>query len=238
VFSFYVGYDKGDPILDDDAAVKAWGDVWDATLKEAFDGDDVDEEEKRLWKELGAAHLGLRMFRMDDTDGAPSWGVTHLAQAGYDAGADYLFQLNDDVELVTPGYTRLLIDELAKHAYTDDATGKSYQLGVSGPKDKTTSWLLTQTFVHRTHMEIFDTYFPIEFRNWHSDNWLTRVYGPFTHRKHAVTLKHQTGAVGKRYPVYRAGDKLEGELRVGRDRINAFIREKRLTANLIKNGRR
>lgn len=229
IFSFYIGYDKGDEVLDNDDAVAEFGRVWDRTIDDAF-GDDP------VWREHGRARLGLRLHVLNDSYAAPSWGVSHLAHAGYDAGADYLFQCNDDVQLVTLQWARLLISEFDQNAFTvpavDAVTGaptgelQTIRPGVSGPKDATNPYLLTQTFVHRTHMEIFESYFPLVFRNWHSDNWLTRVYGKkYTYKKHGVMVKHKTGEVGKRYPVYAVGDKLAAELARGGQTIHKFIKE-------------
>jgi hypothetical protein len=229
IFSFYVGYDKGDELLDNADVVTEFGAVWDRTLEETF-GDDP------IWAKYGRARLGLRLHVLNDSYAAPSWGVSHLAHAGYDAGADFLFQCNDDVQLVTQQWARLLIAEFDQYAFTvpavDPNTGKpngqlrTIKPGVSGPKDATNPYLLTQTFVHRTHMEIFDSYFPLIFRNWHSDNWLTRVYGKkYTYKRHGVMVKHKTGAVGKRYPVFSAGDKLGTELQRGGQKIAQFVSE-------------
>jgi len=55
--------------------------------------------------------------------------------------------------------------------------------GITGPLDESNQRLLTQSFAHRTHMDIFGIYFAEPFKNWWSDDWLTRVYGEeFTFR--------------------------------------------------------
>ena len=37
--------------------------------------------------------------------------------------------------------------------------------------------LLTQSFVHRTHYDIFGYYYPKEIMNWGIDDWITEIYG-------------------------------------------------------------
>ena len=38
--------------------------------------------------------------------------------------------------------------------------------------------IFTQSFVHRTHLEIFGFLYPPVFRNWYSDDWISEVYKP------------------------------------------------------------
>jgi hypothetical protein len=75
--------------------------------------------------------------------------------------------------------------------------------GVTGPSDVSNRRILTQSFVHRTHIDIFGIYFAEPFKNWWSDDWLTKVYGNTnTLRDHSVTVRHQVSSEGQRYPVF------------------------------------
>ena len=70
-----------------------------------------------------------------------------------------------------------------------------------GPLDSNNERILTQSFVHRTHLDVFGVhaYYPAAFRNWYSDNWATRVYGRAgtQHRRSMKVLNSQ--AFGTRY---------------------------------------
>lgn len=85
---------------------------------------------------------------------------------------DYYYQVNDDLKMVTPGW-------LTKFT---DALGKVDNVGVVGPSDNFNGFacsLLTQSFVTERHFQIFNgTFYPLEFRDWKSDRWLSFVYGP------------------------------------------------------------
>jgi len=98
--------------------------------------------------------------------------VTHiwniLAKIAYDDGYDYMFQCGDDVRLETKGWVRAAIHALASNG----------NVGVTGPRDRNNLRLLTQTFVHRTHYELFRFYFPPEIPNWFCDDWINEVYTP------------------------------------------------------------
>lgn len=96
--------------------------------------------------------------------------VTHiwniLAKRAYDEGYDYLIQCGDDIVFETPGWLEECIAAL----------GNSGNVGVAGPTDRNNRRLLTQTVVHRTHIDIFGFYFPPEIPNWFCDDWINEVY--------------------------------------------------------------
>lgn len=103
----------------------------------------------------------------------------------FDAGAEFLVRVNDDTEFVTPGWVRLGVDALAAF--------EPPNVGVVGPvcrEGKTR--ILTHDMVHRTHLTIFDTYYPPEFSNWFVDDWISRVYGAARTRRHeGWVVKHR-----------------------------------------------
>lgn len=85
---------------------------------------------------------------------------------------DYFYQVNDDLTLLTVGW-------LSKfRRYLDNNGG----IGVIGPSDSFNGFkcsLLTQSFVTKKHFEFFlGLLYPLEFRDWKSDRWLSFVYGP------------------------------------------------------------
>lgn len=49
--------------------------------------------------------------------------------------------------------------------------------GVVGGLDENNHLVLTQSFVHRTHQEIFGMHFPRTIKNWHLDDWISTIYG-------------------------------------------------------------
>lgn len=106
-------------------------------------------------------------------------------------GNDYYYQVNDDVALETPGWSTVFVKAMHNN---DD-------FGVVGPNDH--RWqcqLLTQSFVSRKHHDIFHWYFPMETKDWYSDNWISSVYGPgSTHCQTKYMIRN--GAAGTRYNI-------------------------------------
>lgn len=147
---------------------------------------------------------------------APCRAWNALFRIAWDEGADYFFQLGDDVALLTPGWARRLPSAL-------DANPVHPGLGVAGPVEAVTTRILTQAFVSRVHGEIFGTLFPEAFRNWYSDDWITEIYAP----AHVFMCpEHVTVNEGgdERYEIDRAAEaKLADEVAAGRRRIAEWL---------------
>ena len=84
-------------------------------------------------------------------------------------GCDYYYQINDDIRLSSRGWATELTNTLRANPYVPN-------LGVTGPLDTNNPRLMTQSFVHCTHLAVFGYYYPPHFRNWFSDDWATQVY--------------------------------------------------------------
>lgn len=107
---------------------------------------------------------------------AKAWGA--LAKIAYktkEVFFDYFFQVGDDVEILNKNWTSRFIGKLQQHN----------NLGVVGPinltnynerREKNISRVIENSFVHRTHIDIFNTYFNDEIKNWFCDNWITSIY--------------------------------------------------------------
>jgi len=80
---------------------------------------------------------------------------------------EYLYQVGDDIEFKSKGWENLFITLLSK----------TNNIGAVGPKDEgNRSGILTQSFVHCTHLSIFKHYFPKELKNWYIDDWMSEIY--------------------------------------------------------------
>ena len=91
------------------------------------------------------------------------WNI--LFKKAYDEDCDYFFQCGDDIQFTTKGWVSDCISLLQRNN----------NIGVSGPINNNAR-ILTQTFVHRKHMEIFNFYFPERIINWCIDDWINLVY--------------------------------------------------------------
>ena len=71
-----------------------------------------------------------------------------MASKAYDDGFDYFYQLNDDIEFVTKCWATQLVSSLRD-------SDRPY-FGIAGPRDGNNDIVMTQSFVHRTHLDVFD----------------------------------------------------------------------------------
>ena len=92
------------------------------------------------------------------------WNI--LFDKAYSDGYEYFYQCGDDIVFKTNDWVNDSIKIL-----------KKINIGLTGPINNNNR-ILTQSFVSRTHMEIFGWYFPIEIKNWCCDDWYNMVYYP------------------------------------------------------------
>ncbi len=147
---------------------------------------------------------------------APCWSWNALFARALEDGADFFYQMGDDVRLATHGWARDFSAVLLANPVVPG-------LGVAGPLETVARTILTQAFVSRRHAEIFGTFYPPVFRNWWSDDWITNVYRPghlFFREQHLV--ENVGGA--ERYEIDRSAEAILGrEVEAGRLRLSAWL---------------
>ena len=118
---------------------------------------------------------------LDGCQNSPAFAWNKLALEAYNdenINFDYFFQIGDDVEIASKNWTSRFVSKLQKHN----------NIGVVGPTNLTNynqrmdlkmKYVIENSFVHRTHLDIFNTFFNKEIRNWYCDDWITSIYRPF-----------------------------------------------------------
>lgn len=185
-----------------------------ANADDAFWGQERAQELARHARTAWALDVALRQYAH-----APNHiPFNALMRDAFDAGAEFLVRVNDDTEFVTPGWVRLGVDALAAF--------EPPNVGVVGPVcHEGNTKILTHDMVHRTHLTIFDTYYPPEFSNWFVDDWISRVYGAARTRRHeGWVVKHRL--TPRRYtPEERERAQLEVLVEVGVQRVAHYIKK-------------
>jgi hypothetical protein len=120
-YVFYLGFDVGDPIYDNEGQRALFEKTWESKMS------------------FSKRKVVLKMVAVEGTKGAPSWAVCALAQQAYEDGADYIYQINDDSNLVTTGWTRKLIARIRDNPFLPN-------FGVTGPHDTFNGKILTHSF--------------------------------------------------------------------------------------------
>ena len=111
-------------------------------------------------------NVSIQFIYMDNiTKGHLTLMWNLLFKHAYDEKCDYFFQCGDDIEYKTKNWIKDCIEILKKNN----------NVGLTGPINNNAR-LLTQSFVSRNHMIMFNYYFPPEIINWFCDDWINEVY--------------------------------------------------------------
>ena len=113
-------------------------------------------------------YFKLKLIKINNLKGKLGEIWSRLADISVENGDTYLYQLGDDIKFISTGWEEKFINKLKEFN----------NIGVVGPRDTNNSSILTQSFVHKTHLDIFDVYYPKEIKNWHIDRWISDVYKP------------------------------------------------------------
>ena len=125
------------------------------------------EEIEKAFDKMFEGKVGLKIIEMIDLRGKVGEIWSRLANIGSE-DCDYLYQLGDDIKMISSGWEDTFISQLLS----------SSNIGVTGPNDLNNQNILTQSFVHITHLKIFGDYYPKGIKNWYIDDWITAVYRP------------------------------------------------------------
>ena len=135
-----------------------------------------------------------------------------LARKAVNDNCDYLYQIGDDVIIMDSNWEDTFINKLQEMK----------NIGVVGPYDINNHRILTQSFVHKTHLDIFDDYYPKEIINWHIDDWITMVYRPNnSHRIDNIKVKNIGG--NERYTIVNKKNILKKLLKRDINIVNKYM---------------
>ena len=180
-----------------------------------FDHGDIHYENQEMLKELrrtlGASQVIIKLHRLPNTRWL-TWIWNMLFSMALADGAEYFYQLGDDVSFASQGWLTAFVDALKEQ----------HDVGVIAPNDQ--MWdcsLYTNSFTSRLHQSIFGTYFPLSIRDWFSDNWITHVY-PEAQRRCFLEHKIVNRRDSSRY-VACSADEWKQRVKMDQDRFSRWI---------------
>ena len=178
----------------------------------------VDDNDSFFMSHLANLETIGKVVILVNCNHAPAWAWNRLAEVSYQEGDDYMFQIGDDVILETPMWTEYFISKLQYHR----------NRGVVGPINPVNAavrggrnLVIENSFVHRSHLDIFGSFFHPSIRNWHCDEWLTRVYAGICSHTFDDVIVHNA-CIDKRYAIESIS--IEDQLREGRRRLKQALR--------------
>ena len=165
---------------------------WDVRLYLGIDHDDkfwLEHHKKLVKPEWLTMHWG---FYKSPQQKVP---FNQMMQHAYNDGAEYMVRINDDTEFLTTGWITYGVNALQ--------TFYPPNVGVVGPTcHQGNTEIMTHDMVHRTHLDIFENYYPTVFSAWWIDDWITLVYKPSCSKQLPEwEVKHHTNMHGTRYTV-------------------------------------
>ena len=178
IYIFFIGYDFNDTFFIKEENQKTFFKTFDSIENRTCNGN---------------SDVQLRFVRCNH-NGQPAPAQNYALMAAYAARMDYLYMVNDDTVLKTRDWTPRFIEELAKFTPPNVGAAGPHHLGGN-------SGILTYNFVHRTHVDIFNTFYPRNFTDWYADNWISMVYLPNNVLKLSDIILIHTGELGTRYNV-------------------------------------
>jgi hypothetical protein len=187
---FYLGYDKGDPVLDQAENL--------ALIREWFDAHMTAVALTR------SIVLKLVFASWSNPWNKPGPAFNYVCGVAHADGAEFVYRINDDQVFQTP-WAKSMTTALRE-------MGPPY--GVVGPTCKQGAQsILIVDFVHRTHYDIFPTHYPPSLMAWWMDNWVSNVYGQQrTKRLPDVSITHLLDSHGTRYVgMFEIAQFLRGE---------------------------
>ena len=155
----------------------------------------------------------ISLLKIDNLKGKLGEIWSRLADISVKNGDNYLYQLGDDIKFISSDWEDKFINKL----------NEFNNIGVVGPTDINNSTILTQSFVHKTHLDIFENYYPKEIKNWHIDNWITDVYKPNNYYMfNKIHVKNDGGT--ERYEVVvMKGELVQKYVSDGKQKINKYL---------------
>jgi hypothetical protein len=163
---------------------------------------------------------GFRVRVVSGCQHAPARVWNELFKSAVPDGHEYFFQIGDDVILQSRKWTERFIEVLQSHG-NKGVVGPCYPANFWGRKRGGGEMVIENAFVHRSHYDIFGTFFHPDITNWHCDDWITRVYEPWCAQM-CEDIIVQNQCLGSRYTI--ASRDIRGLVSEGRQTLIQSLR--------------
>ena len=168
-------------------------------------------------------NISLSFYKFKKEKGSLSVMWNTLAKEAYNS-CDYFYQCGDDIKFYDSEWSEKFVNVLKKNN----------NIGVTGPLDLNNKKLLTQSFVHKTHYDIFGYYYPPSIKNWYVDDWIHQVYQP-NNNFWLKEIKVRNSGGPPRYQVNKNKNIFYEELNKDKNKLNNFLNQKETFSNITTN---
>ena len=168
-----------------------------------------------------------QVYALSDCQHAPSKAWNKLAEIAYSHPDtyDYFFQVGDDISLLTSGWTTRFVTKLKEHSNVG-VVGPCYLANYHGRVKNGNPPVIENSFVHRTHLDIFGYYFYPKIMNWFCDDWISRIYDSFF-SEIQVDIECKNTILGNRYQISNCSQ-IKEYIAEGKSCILRYLNDKKL----------
>lgn len=146
------------------------------------------------------------------------WNI--LFTYAYHDNNDYFFQIGDDVTLLDNHWTSVFINYLEKQNNIG-VVGPCNFINYYGRLREGKKAVIENSFVHRTHYNIFNFFFYPDIKNWHCDDWITFVYDKYS--KLCINIRCHNHILGSRYKIMSCHDKIDTYISFGQSKLKIYL---------------
>ena len=149
--------------------------------------------------------IDIKCVFLKDCEHKPAHAWNRLFEIAYNDNHDYFYQIGDDIEMLDP-WTDTFI-QLLKARENKGVVGARHDVNYFGRIQQGKTPVIENAFVHRTHYQLFKTFFNKEIENWYCDDWITEVYKPhYSTICSNIKIKNN---VMDRYKIKNIGEKIK-----------------------------
>jgi hypothetical protein len=163
-------------------------------------------------------NISIRYILLEDCEHKPARAWNRLFEAAYNYH-DYFYQIGDDIVMLNPWINRFI--EVLSAQDNIGIVGPCNDINYSGRRALNKPAVIENGFVHKTHFNIFGTFFNKEIDNWYCDDWITEVYKP-NYSTHCVDIKVEN-KIYDRYKVKPIDDRIERLIEEGKKKLHRYF---------------
>ncbi len=162
--------------------------------------------------------VDIKLVELSGCEHKPARAWNTLFKKAYDQKYDYFYQIGDDV-IMEDAWTNIFIHHLQNNNNLG-VVGGCHLANYKGRIASGAPPVIENAFVHKTHHQIFGTFFDERIDNWYCDDWVTEVYKP----DYSIHIKDifVKNVVMDRYEIRNINNKIGEYIAEGKEKLRDY----------------
>jgi|UniRef100_A0A6C0EPI9 hypothetical protein len=163
-------------------------------------------------------YINMVIVELEGCEHKPAKAWNTLFKKAYDQKYDYFYQIGDDV-IMEDAWTNIFIHHLQNNNNLG-VVGGCHLANYKGRIASGAPPVIENAFVHKTHHQIFGTFFDERIDNWYCDDWVTEVYKP----DYSIHIKDifVKNVVMDRYEIRNINNKIGEYIAEGKEKLRDY----------------